>query len=54
MDMKSLSFRQICWAQKLFYYHFRIDYYQGKANKVADTLSWYLQQNEEEEETFWA
>ena len=52
MDIKSLSFRQVCWAQKLFYYHFQIDYCQGKANRAADALSQYLQQNAEEEETF--
>ena len=27
MDTKSLSSRQVCWAQKLSYYHFQIDYY---------------------------
>ena len=26
MDTKSLSFRQVRWAQKLSCYHFRIDY----------------------------
>ena len=39
MDTKSLSFRQVYWAQKLFRYHFQIDYCQGKANAAADTLS---------------
>ena len=39
MDTKSLSSRQIQWAQKLSWYHFRIDYRQGKANAAADTLS---------------
>ena len=36
MDTKSLSFRQVCWAQKLSYYHFQIDYCQDKANEAAD------------------
>ncbi len=41
MDMKSPSFRQVRWAQKLSRYHFRIDYRQGKANGAADALSRY-------------
>ena len=43
MDTKSLSSRQVCWAQELSRYHFRIDYHQGKANGVTDTLSCYSQ-----------
>ena len=39
MDTKSLSFRQVCWAQELSRYHFQIDYCQSKANGAADTLS---------------
>ncbi len=39
MDTKSLSFRQVRWAQKLSRYHFWIDYRQGKANGAADVLS---------------
>ena len=39
MDIKSLSSKQVRWAQKLSRYHIRIDYCQGKANKAADTLS---------------
>ena len=38
MDTKRLSFCQICSAQKLFCYHFLIDYYQGKANRAPDAL----------------
>ena len=52
MDTKSLSFRQVRWAQELSCYHFRIDYCQGKANGVADALSQYSQQSVKEEETF--
>ena len=45
MDTKSLSFRQVRWAQKLSRYHFRIDYRQGKANGAADALSRYPQRS---------
>ena len=51
METKSLSFRQVCWAQKLSRYHFRIDYYQGKTNGAADALFHYPQRSAEEEET---
>ena len=51
MDTKSLSPRQVCWAQKLSRYHFWIDYCQGKANRATDALSWYPQQSAEEEKT---
>ena len=43
MDTKSLSSCQISWAQELSYYYFQINYYQDKANKVADTLSCFFQ-----------
>ena len=39
MGTKSLSSKQIHWAQKLSRYHFRIDYSQGKANGAVDALS---------------
>ena len=39
MDTKSLSSRQVRWAQELSQYHFQIDYRQGKANAAADALS---------------
>ena len=39
MDTKSLSFRQVRWAQELSRYHFQIDYCQSKVNKAADALS---------------
>ena len=51
MNTKSLSSRQIRWAQELSRYHFRIDYRQGKANGAADALSRYPQRSAEEEET---
>ena len=43
MDTKSLSSRQVRWAQELFRYHFRIDYWQSKANRAADALSCFPQ-----------
>ena len=52
MDTKSLSSRRVHWAQKLSRYYFQINYCQSKANKVANALSWYLQQSAEEKKTF--
>ncbi len=52
MHTKSLSSRQVRWAQELSRDHFRIDYRQGKANRAADALSQYPQRSAEEEETF--
>ena len=54
MDTKSLSSRQVRWAQKLFKYHFRIDYCQGKAHGAADALSRFFQRNENKKEKLWA
>ena len=51
MKMKSLSFRQVRWAQKLSHYHFEIDYRQGKGNGAVDALFSYPQQSSEEEKT---
>ena len=45
MDTKSLSSRQVRWAQELSRYHFRIDYRQGKANAAADALSKFPQRS---------
>ena len=39
MDTKSLSSRQVRWAQELSRYHFQINYCQGKANTAANALS---------------
>ena len=50
MDIKSLSSRQVRWAQELCHYHFRIDYCQGKANGAADALSRFPQRSLGEEE----
>ena len=49
MDTKSLSSRQVCWAQELSRYHFQIDYRQGKANAAADALSRFSQRSQDEE-----
>ena len=50
MDTKSLSSRQVRWAQELSRYHFWIDYRQGKANGAADALSRFPQRSQDEEE----
>ena len=52
IETKSLSSRQVHWAQELSRYYFRIDYYQDKANRATDALSQYPQQSAEEEKTF--
>ena len=49
IDTKSLSFRQVRWAQKLSHYHFCIDYCQGKANGAANALSHYSQRSQGKE-----
>ena len=50
MDTKSLSSRQVCWAQELSQYHFHINYCQDKANAAVDALSRFLQRSQDEEE----
>ena len=50
MDTKSLSSRQVRWAQELSQYHFRIDYRQGKANAAADALSRFPQRSQDKED----
>ena len=52
MDTKSLSSRQVRWAQELSRYHFRINYRQGKANAAANPLSRYPQRSQSGEEEF--
>ena len=54
IDTKSLSSRQVYWVQKLFCYHFCIDYRQDKTNGAADTLLQHPWQNAKEEVTLWA
>ena len=49
MDTKSLSSRQVCWAQELSCYHFQIDYCQNKANTAANTLSRFPQRSQNKE-----
>ena len=50
IDTKSLSSRQVRWAQELSQYYFQIDYCQGKANAAVDALSRFLQRSQDEEE----
>ena len=50
MDTKSLSSRQVCWAQELSQYYFRIDYRQGKVNAAADALSRFPQRSQDEKD----
>ncbi len=47
----NLSSRQVRWAKELFRYHFRINYWQGKANRAADALSRFPQRSTDEEAT---
>ena len=54
METKSVSSRQVWWAQELSQYHFRIDYCQGKVNGAVDTLSRFLQRSDDEEKKLWA
>ena len=49
MDTKSLSFRQVRWAQELSQYHFQNDYYQGKANATINALFRFPQKSQDEE-----
>ncbi len=53
IDIKSLSSRQVCWAQELSQYHFQIDYRQEKANAAVDALSHFSQRSQAEEKTLW-
>ena len=54
MDMKSLSFKQVRWAQELSKYHFRIDYHQGKANGAIDALFRFSQKSPDKKKKLWA
>ena len=47
---KSLSSRQVWLAQKLSWYHFWINYCQGKASKATNALSRFFQRNQVEED----
>ena len=49
MDTKSLSSKQVRWAQELFQYHFRIDYRQSKANAAVNALWKFPQLSQDEE-----
>ena len=49
INIKSLSFCQVRCAQELFRYYFRINNYQGKANKAVNALFRYLKQSQGKE-----
>ena len=51
IDTKSLSSRQVRWAQELSQYHFQNDYHQGKANKDINALLQYTQRSAKGENT---
>ena len=53
IDIKSLSSKQVCWAQELSWYYFQIDYCQGKANIAVDTLSRISQRSQDKENELW-
>lgn len=44
---------QVYLAQNFLKYHFWIDYYQGKANRTANTLLQYSQRSGEKEANLW-
>ena len=50
LDTKSLSSRQVRWAQEFSRYHFQINYHQGKVNAAVDALSRFLQRSQDEED----
>ena len=52
MDTKSFSSRQVFWTRELSWWHFRIDYRQGKDNGAADALSHYSTEVPERGERF--
>ena len=54
IDIKSLSSRQVRWAQKLSCYHFQIYYCQDKANGEANALYRFFHRSHDEEEKLWA
>ena len=49
IDTKSLSFRQVYWAEELFRYHFHINYCQDKVDGAANALFYYPQRSQGEE-----
>ena len=50
IDIKSLSSRQVRWAQKLSRYYFRINYHQDKVNVGIDALSRFPQKSQNEKD----
>ena len=54
INTKSLSSRQVRWAQELIRYPFWIDYYQSKVNGAVDALSRFSQRENKEKANFQA
>ena len=54
IDMKNLSSRQVCLAQKWSKYHFWIDYRQNKANGASDALFQYSKRSADKKKIFQA
>ncbi len=52
INIKSFSSCQICWAQKLSWYHFQIDYHQRNTNTGTNALSYFPQRSQAKKETF--
>lgn len=52
INIQSLSFRRVWWAQKLSWYYFQIDYYQEKTNGAADALSCFFQKKQSKKKEF--
>ena len=50
MNTKSLSFKQVRWAQEISRYHFEINYRQGKPNAAVDALLRFLQKSQDEKD----
>ena len=50
INTKSLSSKQVRWAQELSRYYFQINYCQGKANTAADALSRFPQKSQDEKD----
>lgn len=45
LNRMSISYEEVCRAQKLSLYHFCVNYCQGKANEADNILSRYLQRS---------
>ena len=50
MNTKSLSSGEVRWVQEIFWYHFQIDYHQGKGNAADYALLRFPQRSQSEEQ----